>query len=62
METPPPTLMASRAFPTHVVLTIRPLECPHLQEARDVPLVANLHGYHILKHPEEGPVVTLLGS
>lgn len=32
-----------------------------LQEARDVPLVAHPHGHHVLKEPEEGPVVTLLG-
>lgn len=32
----------------------------HLQEARDVPLVADAHGHHVLKEPEEGASVTLL--
>lgn len=33
----------------------------HLQEARDVPLVADAHGHHILEEPEERAVITLLG-
>lgn len=33
----------------------------HLEEARDVPFVAHPHGHHVLKEPEEGPVVALLG-
>lgn len=32
----------------------------YLQEARDVPLVIDTHGNHILEHPEEGPVLPLL--
>lgn len=33
----------------------------HLQEARDVPLVIDAHGHHVLKHPEEGTVFSFFG-
>lgn len=33
----------------------------HLQEARDVPLVVDAHGHHVLKHPEEGTVLSFFG-
>lgn len=34
---------------------------PHLQEARDVPLVVDAHGDHVLEHPEERPVLPFFG-
>lgn len=34
---------------------------PHLQEARDVPLVVDAHGDHVLEHPEERPVLSFFG-
>lgn len=33
----------------------------YLEKSRDVPLVTNAHGHHILKEPEEGAVISLLG-
>lgn len=33
----------------------------HLQEARDVPLVIDAHCHHVLKHPEEGTVLSFFG-
>lgn len=30
----------------------------HLQEPRDVPLVVDAHGNHVLEHPEEWPVLS----
>lgn len=32
-----------------------------LQEPRDVPLVVDPHGHHVLKHPEEGALLARLG-
>lgn len=32
-----------------------------LQESRDVPLVVDAHGDHVLKHPEERPVLSFFG-
>lgn len=34
---------------------------PYLQEPRDVPLVVDPHGHHVLKHPEEGALLARLG-
>lgn len=33
----------------------------HLQEPGDVPLVVDAHGHHVLKHPEERPVLPFFG-
>lgn len=33
----------------------------YLKKSRDVPLVTNAHGHHILKEPKEGAIISLLG-
>lgn len=35
---------------------------PYLQEPRNVPLVVDPHGHHVLKHPEEGPFLSSFGT
>lgn len=60
-----PDFSAGKAPPRGLGLCprlLRPRPHPtHLEEARDVPLVAHAHGHHVLEEPEEGPVVALLG-